>query len=157
MNIDYLLSIDNKIYIHKIFLSIKIRQLITFLFVKNIKNAIYNFNKYIVVNLFVNNYIKKKKKQSIIDRFSIKIYIVDNFKINLLLNNNVFEVQRTLININNQIIILINCRNLIISINIIVKKNVNQKHTIKIKTNFNVSIKITIKISISFYNNLSKN
>ena len=93
----------------------------------------------------------------IIDRFSIKIHIVNNFKTNLLLKNNVFKIQRISINIDNQTTILINCRNLIISINIITKKNVNQKRTIKTKTNFNISIKITIKISISFYNNLSKN
>ena len=62
LNIDYLLFIDNKMYIHETFSSTKIRQLITLLFVKNIKNVIHNFNKYIVVDLFVNNYIKNKKK-----------------------------------------------------------------------------------------------
>ena len=119
MNIDCSLFINNKIYIHEIFSKTKICQLITFLLVKNIENIIYNFNEYIVVDLFINNYIKEKeKKQSIIDRFSIEIHIVNDFKTNLLLKNNVLKIQQISINIDNQITILINCRKLIISINI---------------------------------------
>ena len=40
-------------------------------------------------------------------------------------------------------------------IDIVTKKNVDQKRTVKSKTNFNISTKIIVKISIFYYDNLS--
>ena len=65
LNIDCSLFIVNKAYMHKTFSLTEIRQLITFLFVKDIDNVIYSFNEYVVVNLFVNDYIKKNKKKTV--------------------------------------------------------------------------------------------
>ena len=91
--------------------------------VKNIKNVIHNSSEFIIINVFINKHIiKNNKKQLIIKRFSIEIYIVDDFKINLLLSSNVFETQKAVVNINIQTTTLINCENLIVFINIIAKK-----------------------------------
>ena len=93
---------------------------------REIENNIHNFNEYIVANLFINNHVVIiEKKTSTTNRFFIKIHIVDELKINLLINNNVFNAQRTLLNLKTQITTLINCRNFEIFINIIAKKNVN--------------------------------
>ena len=155
LNINCSLSINERAYINKIFSNVEVKQLVTSLLIRNIRNIIYNFNKYIVIDIFINNYIKKNNKQiSTINKFSIEIYIVDNFKANLLLNNNVFKVQRVAININTQIATLINCNTLIISINITIKKNADQKRTIKIKIDFKISTKVIVKILIFFHNNL---
>ena len=126
VNIDCSLLIDEQVYIDKTFSNVEIKQLVASLLICDIKNIIHNFNKYIVVDVFINNYIiKNNKRLSITNKFLVKIHIVNNFKINLLLNNNVFIIQRVVININTQIVTLISCNNLIVSINTTIKKNVD--------------------------------
>ena len=127
------------------------KQFVVSLSIKKIKNIIHKFNEYIIVDVFMNDYIKQNDKQlSTIERFSIKIHIIENLKINLLLSNDVFNAQRASININIQIVTLIKCNNLIIFINIMIKKNVDQKRTMKIKIDFKLSIENTMKILIFF-------
>ena len=85
-----------------------------------------------------------KKKTLITNRFFVEIHIVDELKINLLIDNNVFNAQQTLLNLKTQITTLINCRNFEIFINIIAKKNVDQKRIIRLKNNFKISIEIIV-------------
>ena len=126
VNINCSLSINKQVYIDETFSNAEVKQLVASLLIRDINNTIYSSNKYIIVDVYINGYIKKNDKQlSITNKFSIEIYIVDNFKINLLLNNNVFKAQRTAININVQTITLINCNNLIVLINTTIKKNVD--------------------------------
>ena len=74
LNTDCSLSIDERVYIDKTFSEIEVKQLIASLLIRNIKNIIHNFSEYIVVDVFMNNYIKKNdKKLSTIDKFSVKI------------------------------------------------------------------------------------
>ena len=56
LNINCFFTIENRVYVKRIFF-ISIRQLIVFLSMRKIENNIYNFNEYIVVNLFINNYV----------------------------------------------------------------------------------------------------
>ena len=75
-------------------------------------------------------------KQSVIAKFFVEIHIIDNFKINLLVNNNVFNTQKVILNLKTQTVILVNCCNLIILINITVKKNINQQRIVRSKIDF---------------------
>ena len=101
VNINCSLSIDEQAYINEIFSNVKVKQFVALLLIRNINNIIYSSNKYIIVDVYINSYIKKNDKQlSIINKFSIEIHIVDDFKVNLLLSNNVFKIQRAAININ---------------------------------------------------------
>ena len=65
--------------------------------------------------------ILSKKKILTTNRFFVKIHIVDELKINLLINNNVFNAQRISLNLKTQITTLVNCRNFQILIDIIAK------------------------------------
>ena len=155
LNTNCSLLIDEQAYINKIFSNAEVRQLVTSLSIRDIKNTIYSSNKYIVIDVFINNYIKKNNKRiSAIDKFLIEIHIVDDLKTNLLLSNNVFKAQRAAININTQTATLANCNNLIVSINITTKKNADQKRIVKIKVDFKVSTEIIVKVSIFFHDSL---
>ena len=113
--------------------------------IREIENNIHNFNEYIVVDLFINNHVVKNEiKISTTNRFLIEIHIVDELKINLFIDNDVFNAQKTLLNLKTQLTTLINCRNFEIFINIIAKKNVDQKRIIRSKNNFKISIKIIV-------------
>ena len=149
----------NRNYVQKKFSIVLIQKLITFLLIRNINNIIYKFNQYIVIDFYINDYIFSdvENKQSIVAKFFVEIYIVDDFKINLFVNNNVFNAQKINLNLKTQIVILTNCRNFVVSINIIVKKNVDQKRIVKSKTNFKMSFKVTIKIFVTYYKVLLEN
>ena len=134
LNIDCSLSIEKRIYVKKIFSTIEVKQFVISLSIWEIKNIIHKFNEYIIADVFMNDYIEQNDKQlSIIDKFSMKIHIIDDLKINLLLNNDVFSAQRVSININIQIVTLISCNNLIISINIMIKKTLIKNAQWKLK------------------------
>ena len=159
LNIGCPLSIDERVYAREIFSTAKVKQLVASLSVRDINNTIHSFREYIVVDVFMNDYIVDEdgKQTSIIDKFLVKIHIVDDLKINLLLRNDVLKIQRATININAQTITLISCNNFVVSINTIVKKNFDQKRIMRIKVDFKMSAEITMKISIFFHDSLSEN
>ena len=145
MNINYFFTIENRVYVKRTFFFISIQQLKTSLLIQEIENNIHNFNKYIVANLFINNHVViNEKKTSTTNRFLIEIHIVDELKINFFINNNVLNAQQILLNLKTQITTLTNCRNLEIFINIIAKKNVDQKRIIRSKNNFKILIEVIV-------------
>ena len=140
----------------KNFFSTSIRQLIASLSIRDIENNIYNFNEYVVVDLFMNDHvINVEEKNSATNRFSIEIYIVDELKINLLIDNDVFNAQRMSLKLKIQTATLISCRNLKIFIDITAKKNIDQRRIIRFKINFKISAEIIVQMSILYHDNLS--
>ena len=100
LNIDCFLTIENRVYVKRIFFSTSVRQLIASLSIRNIDNNIHSFNEYVVVDLFMNDHvINAEKRISTTNRFSIEIHIVDELKINLLVDNDVFNVQKMSLNL----------------------------------------------------------
>ena len=70
------------------------------------------------------------------------------------MNNNVFNTQKVILNLKTQTVTLTNCCNLIMFINITVKKNVDQQRIVRSKIDFQISIEITVKIFVIYYNSL---
>ena len=158
LNIDCFLTIEDRVYVKRIFSSLSIRQLVASLSIREIGNSIHSFSEYIVADLFVNDHVViVEKKTSATDRFSVEIHIVDELKTNLLIDNNVFNTQRASLNLKKQIATLANCRNLEILIDIIAKKNADQRRIIRSKSSFKVSVEAIVQISVSYHDNLSKN
>ena len=159
LNIDCSFIVKNRNYVLKIFSIVSIQKLIIFLSIRKIDNIIHKFNEYIVIDLYINDHVINdiEHQQSIVAKFFVEIHIVDDLKINLLMSNDVLNAQKIILNLKKQTIKLINCRNFIVSIDIVVKKNVDQKRIVKSKSNFKISFETTIKISVTFHDKLSKN
>ena len=100
LNIDCFLTIENRVYVKRAFFSTSIRQLIASLSIRNIDNNIHSFSEYVVVDLFMNDHVINAEKRILTtNRFSIEIHIVDELKINLLVDNDVFNVQKMSLNL----------------------------------------------------------
>jgi len=85
-------------------------QKITFsIFVRKIDRKIVKNNKFIIIKLFFNNIVVKQFVKSII---IIKVYIIDNFETNFLVDNNILISKNISIDLKNRKLIINNCKNL---------------------------------------------
>ena len=69
--------------------------------IREIKSKIVKFNEYVKVKILFDDILNNKNidnAQSIIEIINMKIYFIDNFVVNLLLNNNVIFSQNIKIN-----------------------------------------------------------
>ena len=73
---------------------------------RNVNIARYLIDNYLVLNIYIKDYICNKKSIAYICR---KIYIVDNFKIKLLLNINIITSKQIIVNLNIKQLILNSC------------------------------------------------
>ena len=110
--------------------------------IKNIKLFTLNIDKYILINFVIFNKVNNK---SIIVCFIRYFYIVNNFKTNILFDNNIFNLKNVVIHVNQQKFIINNCDNFSISLKIVIKNN-NDEHIKRI-----IRSKINITILIHFY------
>ena len=76
-----------------------------FISIRNYDNKIINVTKYIIINLYLLEVINKK---TIIVKMQIKIHFTNNFKVNMLLDNNVFTLYKFMLNCASQSIIINN-------------------------------------------------
>ena len=88
--------------------------------IKNIKLFTLNTNKYILINFVIFDEINDK---STIVYFIRYFYIVNNFKVNILFNNNIFNLKNVVVHVNQQKFIIDNCDNFSISLKVVVKNN----------------------------------
>ena len=88
-------------------------------------NAVFLFiNEYISLNFVIfNNLNDKAVKICFIKHF----YIVNNFKINILLNNNIFELKNMFVHVDKKNFFVDNCDNFVASLKIIIKNNNNER------------------------------
>ena len=114
---------------------------------------------YIVINCYFDNYLSNSinDRVSTIDKFDAKIHLINDLKINLLFDNNVFIAQRVKINLITQIVQLSNCQNLVASIDTITRKNSNLKRIIRVKQIINVFVNFIVMMLVNYYDNLSNN
>ncbi len=84
----YLITLINIIYLKKVLLKVKIKKISLLILIYNINNRIIKIYKYIIIKIFI---IKIINRKLIIVAIIIKIYLVNNLKANLLINNNIIK------------------------------------------------------------------
>ena len=80
-----------------LFSKIKIRRIISPLRIKNLKLTIYNINEYILIFIYI---LIIKNDIIIFYRITKEIYFVNNLKVYILINNNIIEPEKIVLNIN---------------------------------------------------------
>ena len=118
-----------------------------FLKINNIKSAKLFINEYIVINFIIFN---KFNNKAISVRFTRFIYIVENFKDNVLFNNNIFNSKNIAVYINKQKFIVDNCDDFSTSLKVMIKNNERINRIIRFQTNIFVSIHTCMSIFIKF-------
>ena len=92
--------------------------------IKSIKLFTLNINKYILINFVIFNEINNKLT---IVYFIRHFYIVNNFKTNILFNNNIFDLKNVVVHIKQQKFIINSCDNFSILLKVVVKNNDDER------------------------------
>ena len=74
----------------------KIRKIISFFYVKNLKLIIYNIDEYVLISTYI---FIVKNNIKILYRIYKKIHFIDNLKAYILLNNNIINFKKIVLNI----------------------------------------------------------
>lgn len=77
-----------------------------------------------------------------------EIYIVNNFKIKLLLDINIITLERIIFNLDIKQFTINNCRELIISLDIIAQDNIRIRQIIKFENNIIIVVKSIVIIFV---------
>ena len=115
--------------------------------INNIKSAKLFINEYIIINFIIFNKFNNKTINVYFIRF---IYIVENFKINVLFNNNIFNLKNIVVYIDKQKLTVDNCDNFSISLKVIIKNNERINCIVRFQINVLVSTHICMLIFIKF-------
>ena len=115
--------------------------------IRNIENFTFNDTKYIFIIFEI--FDKFVDDELIMISFTRHVYIVDNLKIKMLMNNDIFDSKKMIIDLNKQQMTIDNCKNIITSLKII-NRDTSIKRIIKINDVIKISIHSIIMISFKF-------
>ena len=97
LNIDYLMTIANKKIMQQYFSDSTIKQLSLSISMRNIDNIMHHIFDYVMLTLYLDDQLIDKI--TIIDKFQIEIYLIDDLKINILIDNDALIVQQVKLNL----------------------------------------------------------
>ena len=100
--------------------NVQIKKTIEFVKIHKVENTFYNSFEYIKINFYILKKLLNENK--VIVHFKREIYIVNNFRVNILFKTNIFELKKVVIDIKQKFISFLFYKNILIFINIIVKK-----------------------------------
>ena len=86
---------------------IKIRKLISLISMRKIKKIKIKINEYVITQLYINNIITNKK--STIVCVIVEIYLINDLKINMLIDVNVLKSQKMIFNFKHNTLAINNC------------------------------------------------
>ena len=132
----------------------KIKKIIVFLLVREVKNKIVYISKYTLVTIYMRNTVHGNKRTIYL---IIKVYIIDNLKVNILIDTNTIASQGIIINLDRKIITFAKCQNLQVSLNIITRTQPYFKRIIRFKSAITIALDTTIEVSIVYNNKISNN
>ena len=138
----------NRKMFHDKILNFIIKYLNKSISIRDIDNSVHNINKYIVISCFMKKKLSNDSNHLI--KFIMKIHLIDDLKTNILIDIDVIKLQKmNLFFVNNTLIIDV-CKNLKISIDMIIKTNLNIRRTIRAQHVSIIFSHFSIKITIIY-------
>ncbi len=134
IDMKYLMITLSKVDILKMFALINVR---------DIENALHQFDAYVMLDLYLNEVTHDKK---IRDHIRRKFHIVNDLKCKLLMKLDIMISKEMIINLKNKSLIILICENMIVFIKINLKSNsrikrvVHSKELVIVSSNFVISI-----------------
>jgi hypothetical protein len=153
LNINCFITITNRKILQQYFSNNIIKQLLSSISMRNIENIMHHIFDYVVFTLYFDDQLIDKIV--VIDKFQIEIHLIDDLKINIFIDNDVFIDQQIKLNLTQQTIQLNNCQNFVAFIDVLTKQKVELKRIIRVKNIVIVSIKIIVNVSMLYNENLS--
>ena len=119
--------------------------------IREIVNTIIRTDGYVIIKMYVDGIIQK---QPVKNSIPMEMHFVNDFKRNLLINNNIFIFQRVIINYGQKTTIVGSCQNFIIPTGIHTRVSPNTKSTIKTKSSVIILPSATVQIPVIYKNSI---
>jgi hypothetical protein len=120
---------------------------------RDIDIATYNCFEYVTIELFIFNYIRNSRSKDIA-KLTRQTHVVNNLRVKFLMNMNILESKKMILNISRRKMILSLCENLKIDIRVISKLDSRMKRIILAKRFVTVSIKTIVAVFIKMKNKI---
>ena len=135
-----------------------IQKLTFFVSVRKIKNKIIKFDEFVKTKMFFDDTLNSKfisTFQLVIEIIDVEIHVINDFVVNLLLNNNVIYSQNMKINSKKHRLIINKCENFRVSLNVRNRVTSHVKRTIRSQRVYTLMFNDLIEILITYYDALS--
>ena len=129
IDIDCSVTMTERKFFTQLLFDVSIQKLISSISMRNVEKKIVKSNEYMLIKMSFDDTFKSK--QFVIDVIKIEIHFIDDFAVNLLLTNDVIYSKNIKINSVKRRLIIVNCENLRISIEILSRTISNVKRIIR--------------------------
>ena len=92
VNFEVEITFLNRIQRQKFFLNIKISKMISLIRVREFDSVIYNINEFVIIIMYANNELFNDIL--IVAKMIMKTHLIDNLKVNIIIDNDVFVSQK---------------------------------------------------------------
>ena len=116
-NFECEVTLNNRAYLLKNVFKLKIKKMVFFISIRGVGNKVVNTNRYVMIIVYVNDVINDIIKTIC---FTMMIYLMNDLKINSLLETNIITPQKMIMNLKTYIIKFGKCQELKISIDVII-------------------------------------
>ena len=149
LNTDCSISLINKIFLNEILLSCLIIKFNQKIFVREIEDKIYSYNKYAMFDLFL--FFKSGKEMM---KLYQKIWIIKNLKIKMLININIIRLKNIIVNLYNNIAWITECNDLEITVitKLITSNSINR--IVWFLKSISMSLKSMMMISLKLHSKI---
>lgn len=129
LDFEYLVTLDDRTFVQaQLEDIIEIHKLVSLLFICEVDDKIIKIYKYVLIDVYINDL--DSNRNFAIARFIAKIYLIDNLKINVLIEIDVLELHKISLDFEHYLVRIDACRDFTISINVINKINLYLKRII---------------------------
>jgi hypothetical protein len=150
LNIDIDASLTNKQFVLKRLFKIHIHLMINSLTIKDIEANVHEIKKYVNFSI----YLSSKNDFTRLIEIHRKMHLVEKLKVNMLINNDIFESKDIIIDVQHKMTTIRNCDNLTIEIKIHQRESFVRRNVISQFVNI-ISSEAYVKISYKMKNLLS--
>ena len=137
----------NRSFLQNILSNHFIQRMITVISIRRINENVIKNDEFIIIKIIFEKI--DSKKHSIKNVIIAKLHVINDFDVNLLIENDVLISKNMIIDLNRRRLIINNCENFEISIKIKIRKNFHVKHIIRAKQTYIIMFNEIIKTSIT--------
>ena len=158
VNFDNFMIINERKFLIQQLSNAIIQKLTFFVLMRKIKNKIIKFDEFVKIKMFFDDILNNKFTnifQSVIEVINVKIYMINDFVVNLLLNNDVIYSQSIKINSKKHRLIINKCENFRVSLNVRNRITSHVKRTIRSQRVYTFMLDDLTEVSITYHDALS--
>lgn len=153
LDFDCSITLDDRVFVQAQLDDImKIHKLVSSLLIRDVDDKMIKTSEYVTIDVYIDDVDSSHK--FVISRFMTNIHLVNNFKINLLLEIDVLESQKMILDFDKHLVKIDVYQDFTTLINVINKANSHIKRIIRARKTFIVQLRTIVNVLIIYHNEL---